>query len=364
MTASPWWPDTPEAERLAAVCRAAGIAVEVTDADRPCAMVRDARYVVQLTPEFASGEDAVHALAHELAHVLRGDLVRLQSEDLQPIRWNVAADAVINSHLPDDWLTRHNAVRWTALAARYGWAEPSPPAALEVYRRLADDADDGGHDTLATDGTMTDAEHARVVVTARAADPEAVADVMGGRLPGTGPAVRRSGWQTPEPVAVPALRALFHRLDAKAQAARRRHHRDWTRPGRVEGLRGSTRRPTLGVLVGVDVSGSTAALQPVLQGVTAWVRRQPDVAATWAVWADRAAVVTSPASEAEVGWGTQVQSLWRLARRLRPDVVVCLSDGEVTDWLPGPGLPTVVVAPVAPPAGLGADHVPLPEVDR
>ena len=65
---------------------------------------RDGSYRIQCSPQFWGGltiRQRRASLYHELAHIWRGDLLRLQEEKLDYLAWNVSSDAMINRQLPD-----------------------------------------------------------------------------------------------------------------------------------------------------------------------------------------------------------------------------------------------------------------------
>jgi hypothetical protein len=230
------------------------------------------------------------------------------------------------------------------------------------------------HDVLrpSPDGGPTPAEQAATVVRARAADPEAVrrltgdAPLVGGRAPGQGGAGRR-GWPPVEARPSP-LAEVLRRLAGHQRRLAQRRTRTWLRPGRMPGLvRGVTRPPVLHVLLALDVSGSTAAIEPILAGVLAAVQHDQRYAVDWAVWADSAATCPPPpAPRPDVGGGTCIRSLAELVRQRADawDVVIVGTDGEVADWpsQAPTAAPWIVVAPLRPPRW--CEWVRLPEAGR
>jgi hypothetical protein len=391
--------------RLHSVCRAAGI--EVTYAPRAevgawayVTWDSDARrYRIVLSHEACEVSEEA-ALAHELAHVLRGDLVRLHQEGLDARRWNISADALINVHMAPEAAEAFQAITYQGVREYVGpdRLPETPVGSRRVYDVLAEaeqaqaqadgngEAADGGpdggdgngqadgpgggggpgrapeaHDALrpSPDGDgPTPAEQAATVVRARAADPEAVRDLtgdaplVGGRAPGQGGAGRR-GWPPVEARPSP-LSEVLRRLAGHQRRLAQHRTRTWLRPGRMPGLtRGVTRPPVLHVLLALDVSGSTAAIEPILAGVMAAVQHDARYSVQWAVWADRAATCAPPpAPRPDVGGGTAVRSLAELVRQRAGewDIVVVATDGEVADWPTSAptAAPWIVVSPLRP----------------
>jgi hypothetical protein len=303
-----------------------------------------------------------------MQHILRGDLVRLaQNPDLKPRRWNISSDAVINEHLPTELLDEYGAVQYRDLAALLDLPTEYTPSAMRIYEALAElesaaEAALSSFDDLAVEGEgPSAADHAEVVVRARAVDPELVR-ALGAPAPSCGQdQPGRSGWPSFE-VQPNAARELLAQL-VGLYSARRTRRRSWQRPGRLPYLiRGATRERALHVLLALDVSGSTASIEAVLTGAARWLELDPRFTTSWAVWADRAALTPGPSASGarpEVGGGTQVQSLWQLVNNMadRPDAVVVATDGEVYDWSPLPPVPIFVLGPRPGPAS--TVHVPV-----
>ena len=344
---------------LVEVCRRAGIEVRVVnDALTDSAEVVDGRYVITLCGRDANNPEVRHlALAHELAHILRGDLLALQERGYERLRWNIATDAVINESL------RGRPAAWVS----YEWVrkelsrEPLPewlPSAETIYKALGQSPAGGGgtglegasHDALATDGTMTGVKHAETVIAARGAlnDPglgealpqglkEALDKALGGGIGRGG----RTAVDRLEAEPVPS-RELAQVLEAVAGAVRSRKERTrtWTRPGRTDWLRGTTYIPKPRLAVGLDVSGSTGVIRKLLDGLLIWAAQTYEVDA-WA-WADRAAKIVGR-SVPDVGGGTSVQPFF--AQVGDADVVVVLTDGLIPDPKPLPEPPVVWVGP-------------------
>jgi predicted metal-dependent peptidase len=121
-------------------------------------------------------EEKAAVLAHELAHLLRGDCVRLKMKEIDPFKWNIAADACINESKADPLLKlerrltsqldrpisfvfKDRLIEKGMLPEEFSEKEPGTQ---EIYDNLTDPKNqEGVPDSLSVDEDMTPAEAMR-----------------------------------------------------------------------------------------------------------------------------------------------------------------------------------------------------------
>lgn len=352
-------------DRLMAMIRGGGVEVDF-DATIPTKArteVTPRGYRISVSREVTDPSHRTWLLLHEVSHILRGDLTcEVDRRDL----WNVAADANINHHLPRRVVEELEGVRWENLAPRLGMEGTAfpPPTRILYERMLGRDGDGGslagpGHEgcggSCSIEGTADSVTHASTILRLRQADADLAGSLgpgMLGRGVGLGGGSNAGLPVEDTPAHLEALRKVLAALDS-GRGPRRRFGRSWMRPGRIEGLRGSTRTPEEKVVIAVDVSGSTHEYHTLFRGVTRWAERR-GLEVVKILWATSAARVHRWDQETDVGGGTQVQSVWRLveAENLHRHQVVVVTDGEVWDWEPCSVPRLVVVSPVEVPVGI------------
>lgn len=406
-----------ELARLLAVCGRAGIQVEYDlNLERACLAMRDGQYVIKLGQMMQGLSEPAQAavVAHELAHVLRGDLQAMKGQpERNRMAWNIAADVHVNHGLREEDVTEIDGLTYPALRGRVPGLPEHLPGTRPLYERLlgqqkqgqqgqgqtggqsqgvegdtgdgaeqnrdgqqgekgaegqgrsddqeqdeqgqagngapegADgqqsqqggqeqanqDGQQGGDgfapngyaaDLDAGDGSVSETEHTKTVMRAREAARQEGVDLP--CLPPLGGTMRRL---SAEPWKVPArLSTVLQALEACARSARGAlvRTRSYSRPGRVEGLRGVIRAPRMRILVALDASGSMHDWAPHAVSAAAALRRTHDV--ELAVWADTAAMAPRAhlGEWPNVGVGTSPETLVSLVRNF--DAVVVITDGQ------------------------------------
>lgn len=331
-----------EVSRLLAICGRAGVAVEY-DRSMPtaCATVRGGKYLIVLGEAYLNGTPSQQAtlLAHEIAHVARGDVLALQNDKvLSARRWNIAADAHINHGLRQADIDALHGITYAGLRKTNPHLPPELPGTKRLYDLLAEDqqggdghgsGDDesGEHIARASDGSSVSAsEHAKTVLRIRGA--AAAEGLDPGKL---GADVQISGGKRTLPAAKPwsppaRLATILAAIRAAGGRGALTRARSYARPGRVPGLKGVLRSPRLSVLLALDMSGSMRDWVPHALSAARALRRDTDC--TISVWADRAALAPRIGSGEvpDVGYGTNPASLAPLAQQY--DAVVVITDGE------------------------------------
>lgn len=313
--------------------------------------VRDGRLVVTLGRMYTEGDLAQrrYVVAHELAHIGRGDLA---PSDRDPRRWNFASDACIHASLrPTLGEGPKGIVSLATLHEQFpATAGLDATRAQPLYDAMGDQPGDQpgqpgdqpgqpcGCEPLAPDASAADraaVERGRAIVSRSAGTSAA------------GRPWRRTPPQAQETAAARLVRRLAERLHGVRGSVRVRA-RSWSRPGRVTCIPGTARIPRARICVLVDRSGSMASAHAAidyLAGIPAEV--------VWIAWAERAQVVPSAEAPAEVGGGTILAPALTLAEGLRPDHIVIISDAELGDSPVAPATPAtwIVVGRTKPPWG-------------
>jgi len=105
----------------------------------------------------------------------------------------------------------------------------------------------------------------------------------------------------------------------------------WRRPHRqdIDYLPGRGKTPRAKIIVAVDISGSMAALWNDILAYSSALKKDFDVEVI--VWADSAAIVKGNGIP-PVGTGTEMIPMLSLAKSLRPDLLVVISDMDIADY--------------------------------
>lgn len=379
-----------ELARLLAVCGRAGIRVEYDmTLDTACVTMRDGQYVMRLGQIMQGLSEPAQAavVAHELAHVLRGDLIAMKDQpERNRMAWNVASDVHINHGLRQEDVVELEALTYTGLREQVPGLPEHLPGTRPLYERLlgqqspqgqqgaegeTGEGQQGGEgeqdgqgqgapeerdgqqeqggagngaeqnrdgqpqgsgftpegysgDLDPGDGSVSETEHTKTVMRAREAARQEGVDLP--CLPPLGGTMRRL---SAEPWKVPArLSTVLQALEACARSARGAlvRTRSYSRPGRVEGLRGVIRAPRMRILVALDASGSMHDWAPFAVSAAAALRRTLDV--ELAVWADTAAMAPRAhlGEWPDVGGYTCPDAVAPLVRNF--DAVVVITDGQ------------------------------------
>jgi predicted metal-dependent peptidase len=277
-------------------------------------------------------------LVHELLHVLRGDL-----EFAGDLRANYAQDMLINR------LIDHQAIEnqldgqvplWTeVIAEQLGLPFKPAPGWKTIYERLPEIK---AHEfcALSAEGQVDDLEvieAASAVEKATEGRVKVTADRGAGRGTHRGPLVDIPAYKPS------TLRRLLNAIEHTWHSTRRIPRRTWRREGRTPWLRGTQPMPTVNILVAVDCSGSMSGILPELAAVA----RVPGIQAQWCAFNDEIVGQWSdpPRRIPDAGGGTAFGPVTELAQRIKPDVLVMVTDGYPFDRPSAPRCPTIWVMP-------------------
>lgn len=337
-----------------------------SDAEVDTAMVRlgDNGYELVLNRSYfeslpESEQEAV--LDHEMAHIIRGDLVspRLRSN---PRLWNVCTDAVINEYLRGR--LPEGAVMLEQVAPEL-WRDGAPPPSAEAVwdalvrrereqsgasaegqngseRREGGDESDNrsgpgaeGGESGASTTNERQGGHDTIVVTAspERAATEHVKTVW--RLSARGfsideatarPSPGSQSAPTMEKAARKVFESLLHRRLQEQYGAAKVRCRSWMRPARNEHIAGRSRSRRGRIAVCIDVSGSMDSIVTRAMAFARYSARIADVE-VW-VWASAAQRLKNKSERYSVGCGTDPKALFESLRKDSYDAIVIVTDGE------------------------------------
>lgn len=292
--------------------------------------------------EQLSADDRQKLLLHEIAHVLRGDLL---VNNVNHTLHNIATDSIINEVLDIDAVGEHDGIRYSHIykdlnlpdkLSAIGWRA--------IYNALLEKAkENGGIGRLGFDEikeTDNSLEAQEKVIEARI-EAEGIEDIQK-NIKDAGHFEMSSQKYTHYEVKIKQdtrIASIFSAIRARHDANVRLRRKTWRREGVYEGLRGLSRVPTLSVLVIIDVSGSFTEYIKLALGITSGLKDfQVDVG----VFADRFAMVNNLNDLPDVGGGTYFSSV------VPPkpyDVWVVITDGYFSDTPQLPNHPIVWVIP-------------------
>ena len=315
------------------------------------------RHVLVLGDKFHQTDDEhkAHILKHEYTHLAFGHPLQISLQKLNGLRFNVAADAWINEVSPHKLTEDLGGITYTKLRK----AIPELPEflidPLAIYRMIkVEEIPVNGMDTLECEelsDSKAKGQAALEVLEARATMREAAnnGDEFIDRMNEAITAGYKGSSHKYSEVKIAAwLDSIYRQVDrlARQKQGDLVRRRGWRRPGRLPGMAGSARRPSLHVMLALDVSGSTgtwwadliAATRGLCRYHTVYVVCHSDTI----VFQGNAIPVDAP-----VGGGTCFKPVCEVAQRVNPDCLIWVTDGESADhptlpnrpifwvWLPG-----------------------------
>lgn len=318
-------------------------------------------------------EQQTFILLHEFTHLAFGHCLTAKRLSLNPIGWNICTDAWINEVHPHHLTQGLGGILYSELR---GGMPAKPPTAqcpqgvparepipelppwlldpLSIYRLLKDKAEKQWNQmdsmVIQGDGKIDEGQAGLEVLRARKALRDAALDdpqyqrlvdelshsFQGSR--GIYTEVKVADW----------LEGIYKQLDKLASQRQGDlvRRRGWRRPGRLPGLAGTARRPSLHVMIALDVSGSTGAwwgdMIAACRGITRYHEVNIVCHSDNIVYQGKAIPVDAP-----VGGGTLFKPVCQAAKQMHPDCIIWVTDGESGDkprlpdcpiywvWLPG-----------------------------
>jgi hypothetical protein len=322
------------------IISAAGIKLSVNRELETAAVCidRDAgTYHIMVGPFFDSLPTQLRetVLLHELGHIVRGDCLIMGSTSIDQRRWNVAADTLINAGLNRN----HVEMLQGILLDQLGIGEfVHIPNARVVYDLLEQQESQSSQSPLSGDVRAADASDSRAreihddVVTrvkiaiselspAERAEIEAIISAL--------PKVQLRELSRVEVPEVPYyLGDILRRVRRyESNSGELVRVRSYTRPGRVEGLRGVTRYPRLRIAVVIDLSGSMTEYYPIVLGIAQYLARKHNI--TLIGHDTQARIMTLTQEDiSQFGGGTSWDEAISLLETVKPDITIWFTDGE------------------------------------
>lgn len=285
------------------------------------------RFVIAIAPRW-DVETAYGVLMHEIAHLVRGDLVtwdRLRKEEGASHKaFNVATDASINGNLLGRVRLPRGSVTYDWVKERFGDDAPSPSLWVErLYRWLLERGGGDIEDDIIVDILEPGGGGEKMT---QAWMRAALSAPPGVDVPAMVPAPKYKRVEMP-----PVARLIQSLLRyARGGGSIRLHSRTHLREGRVPGLRGVHRPYAARVVLAMDTSGSMAGYIGAYEDVSRALGQQGIEVERW-VWADKAAPWPDGADMPDVGGGTQLVPLLKAMGDAKPDALVIFTDGEIAD---------------------------------
>jgi predicted metal-dependent peptidase len=265
-------------------------------------------------------------LAHEIGHILRGDML---VKNVNPLLWNIAADACINSNLNRESIKELGGVNYDHIAEKYDLNPHQAPGAKIIYDLMKEDIENSGSGSMDLhEGMQGDEEECRK------AHVQTILEALYDGVVNEN-AIRSSGkyGNSSNVIAVPKRQPLLEQWLLALRSAKiggtPTRFKSWVRHGRIPGIKGTARLHRAKVAVLADVSGSVVSLLPNILGAAKALQKVCNVQVM--VWATGAEWYTGADSVMKVGGGTQLSSAFRILGQNTFDAVVIITDGELLD---------------------------------
>lgn len=284
-------------------------------------------YIISIRSDIPQGDERDTLLSHEVGHILRGDLL---VKNVNPIVWNIAADACINSVLDRDIVRGLRGVDYDAVSKEFDLNPEQAPGAKVIYDLLKENVEQQISQGMmdlheGMEGNEGECKKAHIKTILEAIN-EGVLDES---------IIKSAGkyGNSSNVIAVPKRQPLLETWLLALRSAKiggtPARYRSWIRPGRIPGMKGNARLPRARVAVLADVSGSVVSMLPQILGAAKALQKVCNVKVM--VWATEADWYRGPESVSKVGGGTQLCSAFKLVNNYDADAVVVITDGELAD---------------------------------
>lgn len=332
-------------------------------------------YVITINTQFsyAHHEAVTSILAHELAHVLRGDCLPENNRDIDTRQKHecmmIARDAAINTHEIVDPVETHipemtgKSVLYERILKQHPDFPKEFPGTRSLYELLLQECEtegegdgDGDHqyalDKLDVSDTNADARriHTKTVIKVKRAIekvaddmPDAVVNASSGTITITNRLPRSK--YTPETIAkIDQILEAIDGVDGTRQFVR-----TWMRPPRAKSrgvvMRGAQYKPRAKVVLLYDVSGSMTSYLPQMTALCDELANNYD---PWVILHTSTVIYQGDhiPEEFESG-GTMFADAYTAAHERSPDCIIHVTDGDAydLDQVRWPSCPLVFVAP-------------------
>lgn len=323
---------------------------------------QDGYYKLILGEKFDSltPQQQAFILLHEYTHIAFGHPLQAKQLKLNPAGWNIVTDAWINEVHPPHYTQELNGILYSELREGMPAKPPTPecpkgiparepipelpPWLLDphsIYKILKEKYGEGfgggnGMDSMVVEEMDEEAlaKAGLETLKARAVMREALKEDSSLKdLVDELSASYRGSSNVYKSIKVAAwLENIYKQLGHLARGKRGDmvKRRGWRREGRYEGYAGYARRPSLHVMIAIDISGSTASWWDDIIAACRGIARTHEVEFVChndqIVYHGRAIP-----NEVSVGGGTQFECVTTLARKQRPDCLIWVTDGESAD---------------------------------
>lgn len=219
-------------------------------------------------------------ILHEILHVVRGDIIRLSAEDLDPPIWNIATDAVINRDLDLDSKSRFlvevkHCISYTQMMEKLGLDPSVILSASEIYtllRELGTAALTGFDSLEAPEKENITDKLAKHIEESRALREAAEKDGINLPKPKGAPKglVPRRKWN---PRQITRQQIILH-LKRYLNSTRKTHWKRTFRRERFPLLPSLKLQKSNNIAVFIDLSGSTMKFWDIFTSIALYLRRE------------------------------------------------------------------------------------------
>ena len=296
-------------------------------------------------------------MIHEYTHIAFGHPLLARQLKLNPVGWNIATDAWINEVHPPRLTQELDGILYSELRSGMPPKPPTkecpkgipgrdpipelPPWLLDpisIYNILKEKAQEqwNGMDTMLVEELSEEAAAQAGLETLKArqvlkealkedSSLKQLVDELSSSYQGAKhryTAIKLAPW-------LEHIYKQLHHLASGKQGELIRK-RGWRREGRYEGYAGHARRPSLHVMIALDVSGSTSTWWDDIIAACRGVARTHEVEIV--CHSDQIVYHSKKIpEEVEVGGGTQFTCVTTLASQQHPDCLIWVTDGESGD---------------------------------
>lgn len=329
MTTNDNTPDNTAARKLISQIRTAGVRV-ILNSDKvetACTTLSEHGYSIAIGEAYSKFPDKAlkTILLHELHHIQRGDAL-IDTEN--PVLANIAQDAVINETLDKEVIDALNGVRYARLTREVtgvDWPEYTPGwkyiyGVLEETLKSGKQAIPGRALTMPVKCTVKEKHKKEQLHTEACLKLRQAGCINELNI--------RKTIKNTKAKAIPNLRKVLEAIKkshkGKGVPSRTRTH---VRPGRIDGMRGVTRRKMSRIDIALDKSGSMDINEALVDAVHRWLQNEYE--ATFWEFATR---YRKYGEDTDIGKETFITPiLTELKRSNKTDILVVISDGLFMD---------------------------------
>ncbi|MEJ5245948.1 MAG: hypothetical protein WHV28_09635 [Bacteroidota bacterium] len=281
---------------------------------------------------------------HELAHVIRGDILKKFEDRLT---WNIVFDSVVNQYFKEsdrEIVRKLNGVIYEDLREKYDLPERlGGISEFEIYSKIKESNDFQLFDVILvpTNNPVAKTKALAEIQKIRKRLSEAGIDELEKEfhdLLGSNDLVVESSGQIKAKLPKRTIVAIDRIMSiCQKQGNIYKHTRNYRREGLYEGLRGLTRKRVGKMFLGVDVSGSVANYIPVFLGIGKQLVMKKYIVEFGSFSSGFTLYKYLPRNENQikgVGGGTEIRQMMSYLQKQDMDLAIVITDGEIWDWKP------------------------------